>query len=478
MIEKSRFKNIVSLLILTAGVLAASSNAWGAEDVAACHPGQDPQPAGSDWSGGLHGSPHGLTPTALPGATTVSVAEAKCLVELLDKTLVVVSVVGGDEQLPGFINGLDSEIYTGAEGADSDAKAKSLLNEVTGGDINRPLLFYCASLNCYMSYNAAIRAARLGYRRIYWMRAGIEAWVEAGYPIDLMNMYWGIAEDSGIGAQIDEQTTLALTEIEDELIRFRGSGPLTETEAKRLRPIFEDAFGAMNEFGKFEGSATLKHRIMERFVRAEAPYFTQDDLRSLRESWRKYGGETFFRARYKGPVDETSLWQQAEQAAMVMYSSPVTPANSDVFPDPYIDETTQLAINLLCNEGTCESVMLHIKDKFMPHIEAEMKKRFGTRVAIAADIPIDNRDEMERVIAEISNRLFRKTMVVMATPLAEAFSKNSLAEMGASYPTQAEKKLAKIRSSAEGMERMAWIRSEIVAARQRVVTRFLAGGDK
>ncbi len=55
------------------------------------------------------------------------------------------------------------------------------LRRITGGDQDRPLVFYCRA-NCWMSWNAARRALSLGYRRVLWYPDGIDAWQAAGNP--------------------------------------------------------------------------------------------------------------------------------------------------------------------------------------------------------------------------------------------------------------------------------------------------------
>ena len=53
------------------------------------------------------------------------------------------------------------------------------LQQVTGGDKAKPMLFYCQNTQCWMSYNAALRAIAMGHTRVFWYRGGIEAWQQA-----------------------------------------------------------------------------------------------------------------------------------------------------------------------------------------------------------------------------------------------------------------------------------------------------------
>jgi PQQ-dependent catabolism-associated CXXCW motif protein len=56
------------------------------------------------------------------------------------------------------------------------------LARATAENKSRPLVFYCLS-RCWMSWNAAKRAARWGYRRVYWYPDGSDGWESAGLPL-------------------------------------------------------------------------------------------------------------------------------------------------------------------------------------------------------------------------------------------------------------------------------------------------------
>lgn len=56
------------------------------------------------------------------------------------------------------------------------------LQRLSDGDQARPLVFYCRS-DCWLSWNAVKRAHALGYSNLYWYRDGIDAWEQAGLPL-------------------------------------------------------------------------------------------------------------------------------------------------------------------------------------------------------------------------------------------------------------------------------------------------------
>jgi len=57
------------------------------------------------------------------------------------------------------------------------------LQELTDGDKARQLLFFCVD-NCWMSWNAAQRAASMGYSEVYWFREGTDGWTALDLPLE------------------------------------------------------------------------------------------------------------------------------------------------------------------------------------------------------------------------------------------------------------------------------------------------------
>jgi PQQ-dependent catabolism-associated CXXCW motif protein len=57
------------------------------------------------------------------------------------------------------------------------------LHQATAGNKNRPLVFYCLA-NCWMSWNAAKRAASLGYARVDWYAGGTDTWAAQDLPLE------------------------------------------------------------------------------------------------------------------------------------------------------------------------------------------------------------------------------------------------------------------------------------------------------
>ncbi|MGE0212985.1 MAG: PQQ-dependent catabolism-associated CXXCW motif protein [Parvibaculaceae bacterium] len=57
------------------------------------------------------------------------------------------------------------------------------LEEISGGDKAKPLVFFCLA-DCWMSWNGARRAISLGYSQVLWYAEGTDGWSGAGLPLE------------------------------------------------------------------------------------------------------------------------------------------------------------------------------------------------------------------------------------------------------------------------------------------------------
>jgi rhodanese-related sulfurtransferase len=175
--------------LLAAGLVVAPVHAAAgtAEAITRCNPGANPNAGGGplDPPGTRPGEAYVRSADAMTrqikGAKTVTPREAKCLMDTLGERLVVVQVMNDDQQLPGAQ--AVSELGSSDEGEQAQRALAGRLAELTGGDLKRPLLFYCHHTRCGLSYNASIRAVKSGYRQVYWLREGNSGWVRAGLPL-------------------------------------------------------------------------------------------------------------------------------------------------------------------------------------------------------------------------------------------------------------------------------------------------------
>lgn len=74
------------------------------------------------------------------------------------------------------------DVGRGALNPTLEAYFRANLERVTRGRRAAPVVFYCLA-NCWMSWNAAKRAASWGYTRIYWYRDGTDGWEAAKLPL-------------------------------------------------------------------------------------------------------------------------------------------------------------------------------------------------------------------------------------------------------------------------------------------------------
>lgn len=124
---------------------------------------------------------HGDTPSSVPGAQVVKTLELKAMLEREPRPFLIDVLSGpAHRSLAGAI-----WLHNGGLGDFDVSEEQRFLNAValfTGHDKARELVFFCSGPRCWLSYNAALRAARAGYTRVYWYRGGIEAWRAAGLP--------------------------------------------------------------------------------------------------------------------------------------------------------------------------------------------------------------------------------------------------------------------------------------------------------
>jgi PQQ-dependent catabolism-associated CXXCW motif protein len=104
---------------------------------------------------------------------------------------VLIDVAGGDERrsLPGAV------WLPGAGVCDRDspsiqARFEARMAELTGNDKARPVVVFCVSQNCWLSYNAAIRLVRAGYTDVAWFRDGTDGYARAGGRLERAARGW------------------------------------------------------------------------------------------------------------------------------------------------------------------------------------------------------------------------------------------------------------------------------------------------
>jgi PQQ-dependent catabolism-associated CXXCW motif protein len=76
------------------------------------------------------------------------------------------------------------DIGRGALSPQLEVYFRAHLEAATKSRLDAPVAFYCLA-DCWMSWNAAKRAASWGYTRVYWYRDGTDGWEAAKLPTEV-----------------------------------------------------------------------------------------------------------------------------------------------------------------------------------------------------------------------------------------------------------------------------------------------------
>jgi PQQ-dependent catabolism-associated CXXCW motif protein len=134
---------------------------------------------------------HAETPISVPGASTIRTLALRRLMESA-KPPILIDVLGGT---PGKRMAIPSAVWLGSDAGDGrefaadKARFAAVLSKLTGGDKTKPLVFYCLGVECWLSYNASLRALEEGYKNVDWYRGGWQAWRTAGLPFERAEPY-------------------------------------------------------------------------------------------------------------------------------------------------------------------------------------------------------------------------------------------------------------------------------------------------
>ena len=125
---------------------------------------------------------HGPTPTSIPGGKVIDTPSLARLLQDRQSGVLLFHVLGSLQHLPGAI-----PVAPAGQGGGFDDQVQrefgKYLQQAVQGNQTRPMVFYCSGVQCWMSYNAALRAMKMGYRNVLWYRGGLDAWQQAGLPV-------------------------------------------------------------------------------------------------------------------------------------------------------------------------------------------------------------------------------------------------------------------------------------------------------
>ncbi|MBB5209525.1 rhodanese-like domain-containing protein [Chiayiivirga flava] len=122
---------------------------------------------------------HGPTPTSIPGGQVITTDRLiPMLAQGPQHGPLVFHVLGPGDMLPGAQMATPAS-QAGTFDDQTQREFGQYLQQVTQGNKAKPLVFYCLNTQCWMSYNAALRAINMGFSQVMWYRGGIEAWQQA-----------------------------------------------------------------------------------------------------------------------------------------------------------------------------------------------------------------------------------------------------------------------------------------------------------
>ncbi len=131
----------------------------------------------------LHAGPmHAPTPASIPGGQVITTKGLIPLLANAELGALVFDILGGEDMIPGARPATPAS-QGGSFTDRTQQEFGNYLQSVTNGNKEVPLVFYCLSNHCWMSYNASLRAIHMGYRNVLWYRGGIDAWKAAGQPV-------------------------------------------------------------------------------------------------------------------------------------------------------------------------------------------------------------------------------------------------------------------------------------------------------
>jgi PQQ-dependent catabolism-associated CXXCW motif protein len=136
------------------------------------------------------------TPATIKGGTALTTAQLRALLHGRDVVLIDVLprqrrpdnlpastlwIEKPREDIPGSV--WLPDVGRGALSPETERYFRDNLDQLTNGDKQRRVVFYCLA-DCWMSWNAAKRAIEYGYRQVYWYRDGTDGWASLGLPTE------------------------------------------------------------------------------------------------------------------------------------------------------------------------------------------------------------------------------------------------------------------------------------------------------
>ncbi len=135
-------------------------------------------------------------PDSVPAGTTVTTARVQSLLRETDAVPIDVlpAPVKPKDRPPGLLwmpqarYNIPGSVWLpnvgfGALSEELEQYFRKNLEKLSAGDKARKIIIYCLA-DCWMSWNAAIRAAGLGYTQVYWYPDGTSGWEAVGLSVE------------------------------------------------------------------------------------------------------------------------------------------------------------------------------------------------------------------------------------------------------------------------------------------------------
>jgi PQQ-dependent catabolism-associated CXXCW motif protein len=127
---------------------------------------------------------HDMTPQKFDGIKTYGTQELAMALKSEQAPVLIDVWAGVNDAIPSAMTLLSGGLAFDDATVDlAYEKRFSGLLKLLSPDLQKPIVFYCQSRNCWLSANAAMRAKKLGYTQVGWYRGGMESWKAANLPL-------------------------------------------------------------------------------------------------------------------------------------------------------------------------------------------------------------------------------------------------------------------------------------------------------
>ena len=129
----------------------------------------------------LHADIRGLTPTTVPGVTTIHTTELERLLAEGEPIVIDLLLNSWGRSIPGAV-GLKRAGWGGSTSDATQDRLQRKIKALTKGDLSKSIVAVGWNSECFDGSNLVLRLVALGFTQVYWYRGGREAWEVNGLP--------------------------------------------------------------------------------------------------------------------------------------------------------------------------------------------------------------------------------------------------------------------------------------------------------